>query len=139
MTPSELKASRRRAHARIRFRRYYQEHRPEILEKRSEDYLHRILLTLPVAENGAPLQVYHDKEGHDMIGEISELPPLPGQQLFSRRTLAAILDVSIETVSRRIKAGDIKAVKVGSRLVRIPRSEVERLLSPNSEQTGNEL
>ena len=139
MTPSELKDARRKAHARIRFRRYYQEHRPEILEKRSEDYLRRILLTLPVAENVSPPQLYHDMKGQDVLNDISELPPLPGQQLFSRRTLAAILDVSIETVSRRIKAGDIKAVKVGSRLVRIPRSEVERLLSPNSEQTGNEL
>ena len=98
-----------------------------------------ILLTLPVAENVSPPQLYHDMKGQDVLNDISELPPLPGQQLFSRRTLAAILDVSIETVSRRIKAGDIKAVKVGSRLVRIPRSEVERLLSPNSEQTGNEL
>lgn len=72
--------------------------------------------------------------GHDLLEDISELPGLTSQQLFSRRTVAALLDISIETVSRRIKSGDVRAIKVGSRLIRIPRSEVERLLSPNSAQ-----
>lgn len=136
MSPTDLAAARRRAHQRIRFRRYYQEHRPAILEKRSADYLRHILLTLDVAKSAAPLSVLNDMRGKDVLNDISELPALPGQQLFSRRTLAAMLDVSIETVSRRIKMGDIKAIKVGNRLVRIPRSEVERLLSPNSDQAG---
>ena len=138
MTPTELKAARRKAHGRIRYRRFYQEHRDEILEERAEDYLRRILLTHDVAKNCAPPSVYHDMKGHDLLNDVSELPSLPGQQLFSRRSVAAMLDISIETVSRRIKNGDLKSVKVGTRLVRIPRSEVERLLL-NSAQAESEL
>jgi excisionase family DNA binding protein len=73
-------------------------------------------------------------ERESMSDSISEIN-LDAGQLLSRRRVAAILDISIETVGRKIRAGDIKSVKLG-RLVRVPRAEVLRLIAGTS---GSEL
>ena len=64
-----------------------------------------------------------------MSDDFSELS-IPGEQLFSRRRVAALFDCSVETIGRKIKAGDLRAVKI-RRLVRIPHSEVVRILAGN--------
>ena len=66
-----------------------------------------------------------------MSGEISQTS-LDVMQLLSRQRVASLLDISIETVGRRIRSGDLKAIKLG-RLVRVPRSEVLRLLAGDAE------
>ena len=68
------------------------------------------------------------------IMELHEISHDEGERLFSRQRFARILDVSVETVGRKIKAGEIRSVKLG-RLVRIPASELSRLLATNSGAT----
>lgn len=66
-----------------------------------------------------------------MANEISEISA-DAAQLLSRRRVASLLDISVETVGRKIRAGDIKSIKLG-RLVRVPRSEILRLLAGAAE------
>lgn len=56
---------------------------------------------------------------------------LRGKQAFSVQEVAAIFGISPITVYRLVQRGELKAVRFGRR-VRIPRSEVERLLGMNA-------
>ena len=49
------------------------------------------------------------------------------QLLFSVPRVALVLDLSAQTIWREIRAGRIKTVKF-RRAVRVPRSEIERLV-----------
>ena len=40
---------------------------------------------------------------------------------------ARAVDLSVNTIYRKIAAGEIKSIRIGSRTIRIPRSEVLRL------------
>ncbi|HEV2225105.1 MAG TPA: helix-turn-helix domain-containing protein [Candidatus Acidoferrales bacterium] len=46
-------------------------------------------------------------------------------QLLSPKHAAALLDVHVKTVRRRIRTGELAAIRLG-RLVRIPRSEITK-------------
>lgn len=56
---------------------------------------------------------------------------LRGKQAFSVQEAAEIFGISPITVYRLVRRGELKAVRFGRR-VRIPRSEVERLLGMNA-------
>lgn len=49
---------------------------------------------------------------------------------LTREEAAEMLRVSIRTVDRMISAGTLRKIPLAGRLVRIPRYEVEALLSP---------
>jgi excisionase family DNA binding protein len=51
------------------------------------------------------------------------------EELHSRKEAAGRLKISLPTLDRMIKAGEIGYVKI-RRSVRVPRSEVERLMKP---------
>jgi len=56
----------------------------------------------------------------------------PVDPLLTRTEAASLMSVSISTIERRIKSGELRACKLGTGLknaVRIRRSEVERFLS----------
>jgi excisionase family DNA binding protein len=48
--------------------------------------------------------------------------------LYSRRDAAGALSVSVDTLERMIKRGDITAVRIGRRGVRVPRSELDAFI-----------
>lgn len=48
---------------------------------------------------------------------------------LSADDFGAALDIDRRTVIRLIDAGHVRAVRVGSKLIRIPRSELDRILS----------
>jgi excisionase family DNA binding protein len=50
--------------------------------------------------------------------------------------VADLLNVSRPTIRRMIVRGDLQAIHVGPRLLRVPASEVERVLTPS--QTSEE-
>jgi excisionase family DNA binding protein len=54
---------------------------------------------------------------------------------LSPEAFGAELGVNRRTVIRLIDAGEVRAIKVG-RTVRIPRSELERVLAGNARQAG---
>lgn len=54
---------------------------------------------------------------------------LPEQHL-SLDAVAAELDISPHTVRRMIARGELKAVRVGKRVIRVRRSDLERALQP---------
>ncbi len=49
---------------------------------------------------------------------------------ISLATAADILGISVHTLRRRIAAGELPAFRSGRRIIRIRRSDVERLLRP---------
>ncbi|WP_028654858.1 helix-turn-helix domain-containing protein [Nocardioides sp. J54] len=49
---------------------------------------------------------------------------------ISLKEAAEILDVSVETVRRWIAAGDLPAERIGKRLLKVNRSDVEALAQP---------
>jgi excisionase family DNA binding protein len=49
-------------------------------------------------------------------------------QLYSLRDAAARLSISLRTLRRRIDLGDIEAVRIGSRIVRISEKEIQRVI-----------
>ena len=51
-------------------------------------------------------------------------------QRISLQEAALILGVSVKTVRRRIADGDLAAFRVGPRLLRVNRAEVEALAEP---------
>lgn len=53
--------------------------------------------------------------------------------LLTTADVAGLLNVSARTVRRYIESGDIKAHKLPGGLLRVPRSEVDRLLSADPE------
>ena len=62
-------------------------------------------------------------------------PPQPAATLrkpLTRREAAEVLKVSISTINRFVKAGTLKAAKVGKRLIRIDSRSVENLLQTAS-------
>ena len=67
-------------------------------------------------------------EGREVLIEQGELAAFDSERLLSRRRVAALLDISLETVARKLRAGDIKSVKIG-RLRRVPLAEVRRLIA----------
>ncbi len=50
------------------------------------------------------------------------------QKSLTYREFAAVAGISLPTVHRLAKRGDLLTVKIGPRLVRIPAAEVERIL-----------
>lgn len=54
------------------------------------------------------------------------LPPVR-REAFTMREVSVILNVCDETIRKMVHAGKIHAVRVGPRMIRIPRSEVARL------------
>ena len=51
------------------------------------------------------------------------------QKSLSYKEFAALAGLSLPTVHRLAKRGELKTVKIGPRLVRIPAAEVERILN----------
>lgn len=49
---------------------------------------------------------------------------------MSVATCADLTDCSVKTIRRLIASGELNARRVGPRLLRIPRSEVERVFGP---------
>lgn len=63
----------------------------------------------------------------------------PKPEAISIQRAAIILDVHENTIYNWIRSGYLKAIKIGPRIVRIPRSELSRLrttatISPNTTQ-----
>lgn len=56
----------------------------------------------------------------------------PRQEGFSVKQVATIVGVHEDTIRRLIKAGKLTAVRVGEKLLRIPRSELARLRKERS-------
>ena len=52
-------------------------------------------------------------------------------ELQTRETAAVQLHVNIRYIDRLIKAGKIKAIKIG-KLVRIPQSEIDKIITVGS-------
>lgn len=50
-----------------------------------------------------------------------------GTTYFTIKEVAAHLRVTPETIKRRIRAGDIKAVRLGPRIIRIPTASLEEI------------
>jgi excisionase family DNA binding protein len=56
---------------------------------------------------------------------------IEGPRAFSKKRGAAQLGVSLRTMDRLIKAEKIKAIRVSTRRVVIPSTEIERILQGN--------
>jgi excisionase family DNA binding protein len=52
-------------------------------------------------------------------------------ELLSKEDVARALGVSVQTVHRLIKSGELQTQKIGPRFVRITKSELERYLNSN--------
>lgn len=57
-------------------------------------------------------------------------PEAPAQ--LTREEAAELLRVSVSTIDRYLKDGTIPKAKVGKRLVRVNRSDIEALLTPSA-------
>jgi excisionase family DNA binding protein len=53
---------------------------------------------------------------------------IQAEGLLTVREAAAVLNVSTETIRRRLKDGELRGVQLG-RVLRVPASEVDRVLS----------
>ena len=51
----------------------------------------------------------------------------PGKETVTVKEAAKILSVSTDTIRRQIKSGHIKATRVGTKVIRIPLNEIQRL------------
>jgi excisionase family DNA binding protein len=58
------------------------------------------------------------------------------ERYFSIRQLAAQLGVSHQMIRRKIKRGEIAAIRLSRKCIRIPKSEVERLIDGKAKQRG---
>lgn len=58
------------------------------------------------------------------------MPP-SGAQAYSIRSIALLTETSEKLIRDQIERGKIRAVRIG-RCVRVPRSELERLLRPST-------
>jgi excisionase family DNA binding protein len=58
------------------------------------------------------------------------LADVAGRAAFSKKEYASRLGVSLDSVNRRIKGGEIHAVRFGRRIL-IPASELARILEAN--------
>ena len=58
-------------------------------------------------------------------------PPVVNEEpeFYTVLQMAALLNVHEFTVRRRIWAGDIKAARIGPKILRIPKSELRRITS----------
>ena len=59
----------------------------------------------------------------------TEKKPQSVQKSLTYKEFAALAGLSLPTVHRLAKRGELKTVKIGPRLVRIPAVEVERILN----------
>ena len=64
------------------------------------------------------------------------IPTSPNLALLRVDEAAAILQVSSKTVRRLLASGDLRAVRIG-RLVRIPLSEIDRLIAAGCPSGGD--
>ena len=60
----------------------------------------------------------------------------PERLAFSKTEVATFFGVSVPTVERMIRSGDLHTIRVGQRRILIPKIEIERLLQCKSTQ-GN--
>jgi len=60
----------------------------------------------------------------------------PERLAFSKAEVATFFGVSVPTVERMIRSGDLQTIRVGQRRILIPKIEVERLLQGEPTQ-GN--
>lgn len=58
------------------------------------------------------------------------------EKLYTTEQAAELLQCSLSTIRRRIKSGELKALKSG-KLLRIPESSLQELLKPT--QSGGEV
>ncbi|MCH7889410.1 MAG: helix-turn-helix domain-containing protein [Proteobacteria bacterium] len=62
----------------------------------------------------------------------------PERLAFSKTEVATFFGVSVPTVERMIRSGDLQTIRLGQRRILIPKIEVERLLrgdpSPKSDE-----
>lgn len=56
---------------------------------------------------------------------------LEKRTLLLKEEAAEILRVSVRKIEYMIEEGDLKAVRVGERSVRIPVSEIKKIITPN--------
>jgi excisionase family DNA binding protein len=49
---------------------------------------------------------------------------------FTRPEVASLLKCSLRTIDKMLASGELKHSKVGGKLIRIPSSELDRLLAP---------
>ena len=59
------------------------------------------------------------------------------KKLYTTEQAAELLQCSLSTIRRRIKSGELKALKSG-KLLRIPESSLQELLKPTT-QSGGEV
>lgn len=60
------------------------------------------------------------------------------EKLFSPKEVSAITGEHVMTTYRRIREGQLRAVRVGTKSLRVPESEVRRLITEmNPVQEGN--
>lgn len=59
------------------------------------------------------------------------------EKLYTTEQAAELLQCSLSTIRRRIKSGELKALKSG-KLLRIPESSLQELLKPTT-QSGGEV
>ncbi len=58
--------------------------------------------------------------------------------LLTRAEVAEVLGVSIQTVARLLRRGELKTVRVGERFVRIPAESLEAYLAAQPQEGGAE-
>lgn len=67
---------------------------------------------------------------HGPAGSEHERGNHMNEQLMTVQEVATLLAVTAKTVYRMIEKGDLPALKVGSRAVRVPQSSIQAVLTP---------
>jgi len=58
--------------------------------------------------------------------------PAAGDRLYSVAEVAAMWNMSRDTIERHLRAGELVGIRLGPRRLRIPASELDRFLSTRS-------
>ncbi len=83
-----------------------------------------------------PLALIHD--GIDREGNRAAIDDVATMKVYTVEEAAAALRVSTKTIRRRIKAGEIRPLPIGGRLVRISTGELRRILSGGETQADDD-
>ncbi|MDO8941659.1 MAG: helix-turn-helix domain-containing protein [Desulfobacterales bacterium] len=92
---------------------------------------------LPSAEDSgragppSPMGAPNDDGNRSLADDIGTM------EVYTVEETAAVLRVSSKTVRRRIKAGEIRLLPIGGRLVRISAAELRRILSGGDAQAAD--